>query len=101
VIAAWLRPESNFFLFPVLIAGVLPVSYRIHGSRSLSPGAALGAGTAGIINAVIVAVLLTLAGKLAGPRLVDVGGPMVEATLLALAGGLAGAGVAMLSPRKR
>ena len=101
VVAAWLQPTSSFYLFPALIAGILPLSYRINGSRPLGPGAAMGAAVAGIINVVIVAVLLSVAGKLDGPRLVDVGPPVVEAMALAIVGAAIGAGLSMLPQLRR
>jgi hypothetical protein len=97
--AAWVRPGSNFILFPILIAAMLPLSYRLNRSRALSSGAALGAATAGFINVAVVAVLLGISGKLDGPPLVDGVGPIIEAMALGLLGGAAGAGLSMLGNR--
>ena len=95
IVMAWLKPESNFFLFPILIAAALPLSYRLSMRWPLTPPAAIGAGVAGLINVVLVSLLLAATGKLEGQTLLPFGGLVFEALVFGISGAATGAFVAM------
>jgi hypothetical protein len=88
---AWFNPENTYHLFPLVIAGALPVSYRAGGRPPLSWPAGLGAAVGGLINVALITILLTVRDKLEGPSLLSFGDAAVEAIIFAMVGGLAGA----------
>lgn len=96
-LAAWFRPEADFIFFPILVGGSFPMSYRLA-VGPLPPGFAVGAGIAGLINVVVVALFLAIAGVLGPASLIPGLGPVGQATLL----GAIGAGLGyVLSTIKR
>ncbi len=97
-VVGWLNPESNYFLFPFIVAAVMPIAYRLHGGPRLSWPAGLGAGVAGLINVAIVALLLRIGRRLDGVPLVDGMSLLLEALLLGVIGALLGATIAHLVP---
>lgn len=101
VVAAWLSPENNYFLFPVLIAASVPISYRLTFRKPLSHPVATGAAAAGLLNAILVALLLELSGKLQGDPLIPGTGLVLEAMVLGLVGAAAGALVTTWRPTAR
>ena len=90
VLMAWSQPENNYFMFPVLVAAALPLSYRLIAGRGLPIGIAVGAAIAGLLNVFLLAALLAIAGKLDGPTMLPVGGAVADAVLLGLMGSVAG-----------
>ena len=88
--AAWARPEVNYVLFPALIAGSLPVVYRLSMGRAVPTSFASAAGIAGIINAIVIAAFLAIAGKLQGPTVLPFGGHVLDAALWATIGAALG-----------
>ena len=90
VLAAWVRPEVNYVLFPVLIAGAVPVAYRLTVGRAISSGFASAAAIAGIINTVVLAAFLAITERLEGPTMLDFGGPVLDAAIWAVIGGAFG-----------
>jgi hypothetical protein len=94
VFAAWLAPGANYFLFPVLVAGSMPVAYRLSLGRPLPGPLSAAAAVAGIVNALVLAAVLTIAGKLRGPTTLPAGGHVLDALLWAVIGGGLGAAAA-------
>jgi hypothetical protein len=94
IVAAWTSPDTNFFLFPFVIGVSIPLTQRIARAGTVTQREALAMGTAGFVNAAIVALLLSFSGKLAGEPLGWLGSTLVEGTLLGLAGGILGAAIA-------
>jgi hypothetical protein len=90
VIAAWARPEVNYVLFPLLIAGSLPVIYRLGMRRPIAVSFAVAAAIAGAFNAVLLAAFLSISGSLLGPTLLGFGGPVLDAAIWAVAGAALG-----------
>jgi hypothetical protein len=88
--AAWARPEVNYVLFPVLIAGSLPVVYRLTFGRAIQTPMASAAGIAGITNVVILAAFLAITDRLEGPTVLPFGGPVLDASLWAIIGAAIG-----------
>jgi hypothetical protein len=101
VLMAWSRPENSYFMFPILVAAAVPVSYRLIAGRALPIGIAMGASIAGILNVFLLAAMLAIAGKLDGPTMLPVGGSVVDAVLLGLIGGAAGALIASIDVFRR
>ena len=101
VLMAWSRPENSFFLFPVLVAAAVPVSYRLIAGRGLPIGIALGAAIAGLLNVFLLAAMLAIAGKLNGPTLLPVGGSVVDAMMLGFLGAAGGAPLARVDLRRK
>ena len=101
VLIAWARPENSYFMFPLLIASSVPVSYRLIAGRALPIGIALGASIAGVLNVFLLAALLAIAGKLEGPTLVPAGGAVVDAIILGVAGAAAGAFLSSVNVGRR
>ncbi len=95
VFAAWARPEVNYVLFPVLIAGSLPVVYRLTFGHAIPSQIAAAAGIAGITNVIILAAFLAITERLEGPTVLPFGGPVLDASLWAVIG--AGVGVFLAS----
>lgn len=99
MIAAWLRPDADYIVFPVLVAGSFPISYRL--SLGPLPGAlAAGAATGGAINTIVLALLLEVAGILGGPDLIPGIGAIMQATLLGAFGAIGGAWIATWGTRR-
>lgn len=92
--AAWVSPETNFFLFPFFTAAAIPVTERIGGSGAVSQTTALAMGTAGFVTASIASLALSFLGKLGGEPLGWLGSTLTEGLVLAALGGLVGAAVA-------
>ena len=90
VFASWSRPGNSYFMFPLLVAAAVPVSYRLVARRALPMSIAVGSAIAGLLNVFLLAALLTIGGKLEGPAILPLGGLVVEAILLGLLGALAG-----------
>jgi hypothetical protein len=88
---AWINPESTYHLFPLVVAGALPVAYRAGGRPQLSWTAGLGAAVGGLVNVGLITLLLTARDKLEGPSLLSFGDAAVEAIVFGIVGGLAGA----------
>lgn len=86
VFSAWARPEVNYVLFPILIAGSLPVVYRLTFGRAIPSQIATAAGIAGITNVVILAAFLAITDRLEGPTVLPFGGPVLDATVWAVIG---------------
>ncbi len=101
VLMAWSRPENNYFMFPILVAAAVPLSYRLIAGRALPIGIAMGAAIAGVFNVFLLAALLGIAGKLDGPTMLPAGGPVVDAIILGVIGGAAGTLLAGLNISRR
>ncbi len=89
VTANYFRPDSDFVLFPVLIAFSVPVAYRLAGGPLPRP-VATGAGAAGAINTAVIALVLNLFGGLGSARLLPALGPVGQAIVLGLGGAALG-----------
>lgn len=85
VAAALLVEGTTFHLAPVIVAAAPAVRFP----EWRLPGAVVGT-----TIAAAVALLLSLAGRLAGPSLLPIGGALLESVLGAVAGGLIGLVVA-------
>lgn len=90
VLAAWARPEVNYVLFPLLIAGSLPVIYRLAMGRPVAVSFAVAAAIAGAFNTVLIAAVLSISDSLRGPTLLDFGGPVLDAAIWAVLGAALG-----------
>ncbi len=90
VLVAWSRPENSYFLFPILVAASVPVSYRLIAGRALPVGFSAGAAVAGLFNVFLLAGLLAIAGKLDGPTLLPGANNVVDAVVLGAIGAVAG-----------
>jgi hypothetical protein len=101
IVAAWARPEVNYVLFPLLIAGSLPVIYRLTLGRAVPTQFATAAAIAGIINAVVIAAFLAISGRLQGPTVMAVGGHVVDAAVWATIGAAFGVFAASWKGRSR
>jgi hypothetical protein len=102
IVAAWVQPEVNYVLFPFLIAGSLPVIYRLTLGRAVPTPFAAAAAIAGIINALLIAAFLSISGRLEGPTVMAVGGHVVDAAVWATIGAaLAAFAAAWKGPRRR
>ena len=100
VVTAWFRPDGDFVVFPVLVAGSFPIGYRL-GMGPVSIPLAAGAAAAGVINVVVVALFLEIAGILGGPQLLPSFGAVGQATALGVAGGIVGVVLAWWSVPSR
>lgn len=89
VIAAWFRPEADFVFFPILVAASFPISYRL-GLGRIPPALAAAAAVGGIVNVVVVALFLGLAGALGPPILLPPLGGVGQATVLGVVGAALG-----------
>ncbi|NNC73962.1 MAG: hypothetical protein HKN93_00485 [Acidimicrobiia bacterium] len=96
VFMAWIQPETNFFLFPILIGAALPVSNRLIVGKPTTGNAAFAAGIASMINVAITALLLTLVDRLQGESVLGFVSLFGEAIILGLIGAIAGAVIATL-----
>ncbi len=96
VLMAWNRPENSYYLFPVLVAAAVPVSYRLVAGRALPVSFAVGASIAGLFNVFLLAGMLAIAGKLDGPTLLPAGGAVVDSIVLGLAGAVVGGLLAVI-----
>lgn len=94
IAVAWTSPETNFFLFPFVIGLAIPMTQRISRAGTVSQREALAMGTAGFVNAAIVALVLSFSGKLDGEPLGWLGSTLVEGLVMGLAGGVIGAAIA-------
>ena len=101
VLMAWAKPENSFFLFPVLVAAAVPVSYRLIAGRALPIGIALGASIAGLLNVFLLAAMLEITGKLDGPTFLPAGGHVVDAIGLGLFGAVGGTLLATAGVRRK
>jgi hypothetical protein len=101
VFMAWSTPDNNYFMFPMLIAAAVPVSYRLIAGRALPVGIAMGASIAGILNVFLLTAMLAIAGKLEGPTMLPVGGVVVDAILLGLIGAALGTLLASVNLSRR
>ena len=91
-VLAAVRPGTTFHLAPLLVAGLVPLVYRVQGGASrITAGRLAGVGVA---LAAVVSVLLGAAGFLDGPSLLPFGGAFVESLAGAAVGGLVGLGAA-------
>ena len=90
VFAAWSRPENSYFMFPLLVAAAVPVSYRLIAHQALPISIAVGSAIAGLLNVFLLAALLAIGGKLEGPAILPLGGPVVEAIVFGFLGALVG-----------
>jgi hypothetical protein len=100
VLMAWLNPENTYFMFPLLVAGAVPVSYRLALGRPLPTPVALGAAVAGLINVILLATLLALFGKLEGPTFLGAGGVVVETIVWGVLGATLGSVAARVTLRR-
>lgn len=99
VAASFLRPDADYVVLPVLVAAAFPVSYRLALGAVPTPFA-VGAGVAGTINTLFVALVMNLTGILAPPSLLPALGPIGQATALAVAGGVIGGVAATVTLRR-
>lgn len=99
VAASFLRPDADYVVLPVLVAAAFPVSYRLALGALPTPFA-IGAGVAGTINTLFVALVMNLTGILAPPSLLPALGPIGQATVLAVAGAAIGGVAATVTPRR-
>ena len=96
VVAAWFRPDADFVFFPILVAASFPVSYRLGMGRIPSALAAVAA-IGGLVNVVVVALFLAIAGVLGPPILLPPLGAVGQATML----GVTGAALGYLASARR
>lgn len=101
VFVAWMQPETNFFLFPILIGAALPVSHRLVVGRPVTGAAAAAAGIAAMVNVTITALLLAIVDRLKGESVLGFVNLFGEAVILGLFGVVAGGAVAVLSIGRR
>lgn len=101
VLIAWSSPDRSFYLFPLLVAASVPLSYRLIAGRALPIGIAVGAGIAGQFNVFLLSALLAIAGKLEGPTILPAGGAVVDAIVLGLVGATVGSFLAAWEFRRR
>ena len=94
VFVAFLNPDNNYVLFPFLIAGAVPVSYRLAWGGPVERPVAIAGALAGVATVALVSLLLGLSGKRHGPPILPVGGQGVGALLLAILGAAVGTVVA-------
>ncbi len=95
VLGAWSQPENSYLMFPALVAAAVPLSYRLIAAGPLPKGLAIGAAIAGILNVFLLAAMLAIAGKLAGPNLLPAGSNVLDSVVLAAGGSAAGGWLAM------
>lgn|GEM_PF-2262817 len=95
--ASFFRPDADYVVLPVLTAAVFPVSYRLAIGPVPVPFA-IGAGVAGVINTVFVALVMSVAGLLAQPSLFPSLGPIGQAMALGTAGAVIGVAAATVKP---
>lgn len=101
VLAAWARPEVNYVLFPLLIAGSLPVIYRLTLGHAVPTAFAAAGAIAGITNTIVLAAFLAITERLQGPTVLPFGGPVLDAAIWAVIGAALGVVVASWKgPRK-
>lgn len=86
VVVAFAQPENNYFLFPMLTAGAMPVSYRLQAGLLLPRRLAAIAAVAGLTNVLLIAVLLAISGRLDGPPTLGIDSPIVDAGVWGLLG---------------
>lgn len=96
VLVAFLNPENAYYLFPILIAGAVPVSYRVALRKPVDLGSAIGGAVAGLFTVALTAALLWYADRLQGPELLPMGGPFLDALALGLLGAVIGVIVAVV-----
>ena len=101
VMMAWSWPENSYFMFPVLAAAAVPISYRLMAGHTLPLGISIGAAVAGLLNVILLSAILTIAGKLEGPTMLQAGGAMLDAILLGLMGAVAGTLLASINLLRR
>jgi hypothetical protein len=97
VLVAFLNPENDYFLSPILIAGAAPISYRVAKHGPVDLGTAIGSALAGVFTVALTTFLLSYAGRLQGPGLLAIGGPVLEALALGLVGAVIGV-IAAVAP---
>ena len=90
VLIAWAQPGNSYYLFPMLVAAAMPVSYRLVAGRALPMPVAVGSAVAGLLNVFLLAAILAIAGKLQGPTILPAGGAVVDSIVLGLVGATAG-----------
>ena len=76
-------PTTTWHLGPVVISAVPPITARIRSDRPLTLSGGRLLTLAGLIATLTVAIVLQLAGKLAGPTVIDRGSAFTETLLLA------------------
>lgn len=101
VLIAWNKPENSYFMFPLLVAASVPVSYRLIAGRALPTGFSIGAAIAGLFNVFLLAGMLAIAGKLDGPTILPAGGSVVDAIIFGSAGAVIGAFLATTRFRRK
>ncbi len=95
VAAAVVRDGMTFRLGPLLVAGAVPVVLALDlptgaGVMAVGLPAALG-----LVAALSFTLLLTLAGRMAGPSLLPFGGAVTEAIVFSVGGAASGLGAAL------
>ncbi len=97
VVAAWVRPDADYVVFPILVAGSFPVSYRLAlGPLPVPP--AIGSAVAGAITAFVAALVMHITGVLAPATVLPAVGDVGQALTLGLLGGTLGAVLATWRP---
>ena len=85
LVAVFVVDGTTFHLAPVIVAAAAPIRF---------PERRFTAAVVGATIAAAVAILLSLAGRMAGPSLLPIGGALLESVLGAVIGGLLGLVVA-------
>lgn len=101
VFMAWIQPETNFFLFPVLIGASLPVSHRLIVGRPLNSPAAMAAAIAAMLNVAITSLLLYFVDRLNGQAVIDGLNILAEAFIMGGLGAAGGIVFAVLGGQRR
>lgn len=96
VLIAFLNPENDYLLFPILIAGAVPVSYRISLRGPVDLPTAVGGAIAGLFTVALTVGLLTFAGKLQGPGALPFGSSLVDVLVLGSIGAAVGVLIAVV-----
>jgi len=95
VLVASLNPENDYFLFPILIAGAVPISYRVSLRTPVDLPTAIGGAMAGLFTVALTVVLLAVVDKLQGPGALF-GSPIVDALVLGSIGAAVGVVIAVV-----
>lgn len=98
LILAVISPGTTYHLAPLLVAATPPVAeVTKNPGESASPGRATAVG-GGL--ALLVALLLWIAGALEGPSLLPLGGAVLESVVFAVAGAIGGWLAALIITRR-